>query len=123
MRYHTTSFASRSSLQLRFPALRPSAAAASWSACSCCRGACVSSSSSLLSAAEGHGDARVEHVAQLDEDDELLVAAQRRQRHRAAQRGGVVERGNTMDRPMTGFPSRIDIGRDRVHDRRSATSR
>ena len=31
-------------------------------------------------AAEGHGDARVEHVAQLDEDDELLVAAQRRQR-------------------------------------------
>ena len=31
-------------------------------------------------AAEGHGDARVEHVAQLDEDDALLVAAQRRQR-------------------------------------------
>ena len=29
---------------------------------------------------EGHGDARVEHVAQLDEDDALLVAAQRRKR-------------------------------------------
>ena len=29
-----------------------------------------------VDAAEGHGDARVERVAQLDEDDELLVTAQ-----------------------------------------------
>ena len=48
----STFFASRSSLQLRCPALRPSAAAASWSACSCCRGACVSSRSSLLALAK-----------------------------------------------------------------------
>ena len=33
-------------------------------------------------AAEGHGDARIEHVAQLAEDDALLVTAQRRERHR-----------------------------------------
>jgi hypothetical protein len=34
--------------------------------------------------AEGHGDARIEHVAQLAEDDALLVTAQRRERHRGA---------------------------------------
>ena len=33
---------------------------------------------------QGHGDARVEHVAQLAEDDALLVTAQLRQRHRGA---------------------------------------
>ena len=43
------------------------------------------------SAAEGHGDARVNRVAQLDEDDAQLVTAQLRQRHRlvtARQRHG-----------------------------------
>jgi hypothetical protein len=35
-------------------------------------------------AAEGHGDARIEHVAQLAEDDALLVTAQRHERHRGA---------------------------------------
>jgi hypothetical protein len=35
-------------------------------------------------AAEGHGDARIERVAQLAEDDALLVTAQRRERHRRA---------------------------------------
>ena len=35
----------------------------------------------VAGAAEGHGDARVEHVAQLAEDDALLVTAQRRERH------------------------------------------
>ena len=34
--------------------------------------------------AEGHGDARIEHVAQLAEDDAQLVTAQRRERHRGA---------------------------------------
>ena len=45
-------------------------------------------------AAEGHGDARVEHVAQLAEDDALLVTAQRRERHRGATRahGGRLQR-------------------------------
>eukprot|EP00964_Phaeocystis_antarctica_P128491 scaffold92278_cov62-Phaeocystis_antarctica.AAC.10 len=35
-------------------------------------------------AAVAHGDARIEHVAQLAEDDALLVTAQLRQRHRGA---------------------------------------
>eukprot|EP00964_Phaeocystis_antarctica_P095276 scaffold61782_cov78-Phaeocystis_antarctica.AAC.3 len=46
----------------------------------------------VADAVEGHGDARIEHVAQLAEDDALLVTAQLRERHRgaAAARGGVV---------------------------------
>eukprot|EP00964_Phaeocystis_antarctica_P100152 scaffold65836_cov54-Phaeocystis_antarctica.AAC.3 len=35
-----------------------------------------------VGAAKGHGDAWIEHVAQLAEDDALLVTAQLRQRHR-----------------------------------------
>eukprot|EP00964_Phaeocystis_antarctica_P012274 scaffold6790_cov69-Phaeocystis_antarctica.AAC.1 len=34
--------------------------------------------------AQGHGDAGIEHVAQLGEDDARLVTAQRRERHRRA---------------------------------------
>ena len=79
---HSTFFASRSSLQLPLPCL---------AAQRCGR---LVVSLQLLArrlrqlpqlaagAADGHGDARIEHVAQLDEDDALLVAAQRRQRHR-----------------------------------------
>ena len=55
---HATAFASRNALQLCFPALRQSAAAALYSAFSCWRTACVSPNSLLLGAAEGHGDAR-----------------------------------------------------------------
>eukprot|EP00964_Phaeocystis_antarctica_P107660 scaffold72338_cov51-Phaeocystis_antarctica.AAC.3 len=36
----------------------------------------------IADAAQVHGSARLEHVAQLDEEDALLVTAQRRQRHR-----------------------------------------
>eukprot|EP00964_Phaeocystis_antarctica_P136680 scaffold101136_cov68-Phaeocystis_antarctica.AAC.2 len=36
-----------------------------------------------VDAAEGHGEARVKNVAQLGEEDALLVTAQLRQRHRA----------------------------------------
>ena len=94
---HATAFASRSALQLGFPALRPSAAAASYSAFSCWRSACVSPNSLLLGAAEGHGDARVEHVAQLTEDDAVLVrsasGAPRAPSRRA--RGGKTDRACT----------------------------
>ena len=38
----------------------------------------------VADAAQGHGDARVEHVAQLDEEDGVLVAAELGQRHRDA---------------------------------------
>jgi len=38
----------------------------------------------VADAGQGHGDARVEHVAQLDEEDALLVAAELGQRHRDA---------------------------------------
>ena len=55
---HATAFASRNALQLCFPALRQSAAAALYSAFSCWRTACASPNSLLLGAAEGHGDAR-----------------------------------------------------------------
>ena len=50
-----------------------------------------------VGAAVAHGDARIEHVAQLAEDDALLVTAQRRERHvaaRVAARGGRVNTGN-----------------------------
>jgi hypothetical protein len=40
----------------------------------------------VADAAQGHGEARIEHVAQLDEEDALLVTAQLRQRHRGAAR-------------------------------------
>ena len=51
------------------------------------------------SAAEGHGDARVERVAQLDEDDALLVTAQLGERHRDARGGARASRGdNARDR-------------------------
>eukprot|EP00964_Phaeocystis_antarctica_P022872 scaffold12773_cov64-Phaeocystis_antarctica.AAC.4 len=39
-----------------------------------------------VGAAEGHGDLRIERVAQLAEDDALLVTAQLRQRHRVPPR-------------------------------------
>eukprot|EP00964_Phaeocystis_antarctica_P116260 scaffold80203_cov73-Phaeocystis_antarctica.AAC.8 len=53
----------------------------------------------IAGAAQGHSDARLEHVAQLAEDhalrvlaqghsDARLVTAQLRQRHRGARRGG-----------------------------------
>ena len=44
----------------------------------------------IAGAAELHGEARLEHVAQLGEEDALLVLAQRRERHRARKktRGG-----------------------------------
>eukprot|EP00964_Phaeocystis_antarctica_P034221 scaffold19439_cov56-Phaeocystis_antarctica.AAC.3 len=45
---HLTTFASRSSLQLRIPTLWHSAATASWSAFSCCRSACVAVHSSMV---------------------------------------------------------------------------
>jgi len=45
-------------------------------------------------AGEGHGDAWVEHVAQPDEDHALLVAAQRRQRHRASAPRKGIKRGH-----------------------------
>ena len=38
----------------------------------------------IAGAAELHGEARLEHVAQLGEEDALLVLAQRRERHRSA---------------------------------------
>ena len=38
----------------------------------------------VADAGQGHGDARVERIAQLDEEDALLVAAQPGQRHRGA---------------------------------------
>eukprot|EP00964_Phaeocystis_antarctica_P045064 scaffold25924_cov66-Phaeocystis_antarctica.AAC.5 len=46
----------------------------------------------VANATQGHGDARIEHVAQLGEDDARLVTAQLRQRHRGAAgaRGGVI---------------------------------
>ena len=53
----------------------------------------------VADAVEGHGDARIEHVAQLAEDDAVLVTAQLRERHRgaAAARGGVVSaEGNSI---------------------------
>ena len=95
--YQQTAFASRSALQFRCPSLRHNAAAASWPVFSCCSGARVAVRSSLLTLAQGHGDARVEHVAQLDEEDALLVAAQLGQRHRDAgapgrARGGEIQR-------------------------------
>eukprot|EP00964_Phaeocystis_antarctica_P054190 scaffold31834_cov71-Phaeocystis_antarctica.AAC.1 len=40
----------------------------------------------IANAAQGYGDAGLEHVAQLDEEDALLVTAQRRERHRGAAR-------------------------------------
>jgi len=46
----------------------------------------------VADAAQGHADARVEHVAQQDEEDALLVAAQLGQRHRDA-RVGAITRG------------------------------
>ena len=46
-----------------------------------------------VSAAEVHDEARLERVAQLAEDDALLVGAELRQRHRGARaRGGVINR-------------------------------
>ena len=48
----------------------------------------------VADAAQGHGHARVEHVAQLAEDDALLVTAQLRQRHRA--RGWGTRTGHAM---------------------------
>eukprot|EP00964_Phaeocystis_antarctica_P157586 scaffold127862_cov75-Phaeocystis_antarctica.AAC.2 len=58
----------------------------------------------IAGAAHGHGEARLEHVAQLGEEDALLVAAQRHERHRAAApharraRWGVTQRAqNTHD--------------------------
>ena len=83
--------ASRSSLQLRFPALRPSAAAASWSACSCWRGACVSSRSSLLALAKATATPGSSTLHSRLKMTQLLVAAQRRQRHRG--RAGAAPRG------------------------------
>ena len=83
---HMTIFASRSSLQLRSPALRPSAAAASWSACSCWRGACVSSHSSLLALPKATATPGSSTLHSWLKMTQLLVAAQRRQRHRAAPR-------------------------------------
>eukprot|EP00964_Phaeocystis_antarctica_P045263 scaffold26044_cov63-Phaeocystis_antarctica.AAC.2 len=38
----------------------------------------------IAGAAQVHGEARLEHVAQLDEDDARLVTTQLRQRHRGA---------------------------------------
>eukprot|EP00964_Phaeocystis_antarctica_P087112 scaffold55232_cov63-Phaeocystis_antarctica.AAC.5 len=38
----------------------------------------------MAGTAQVHGGARLEHVAQLCEEDALLVAAQRHERHRAA---------------------------------------
>jgi hypothetical protein len=80
--YDETIVVSRSSLQLRSPSLRHNAAAASWSALSCCRSAGVSAPQLATDAAKVYGDARIEHVAQLAEDGALLVTAQLRQRHR-----------------------------------------
>ena len=54
----------------------------------------------VADAGEGHGDARVERVAQLDEEDALLVAAKRGQRHRAA---GGRKRGTVQFRPVMLF--------------------
>ena len=51
----------------------------------------------VADAAQGHGDARVERVAQLHEEDALLVAAQRGQRHgdaRAALQAGRGQNAN-----------------------------
>eukprot|EP00964_Phaeocystis_antarctica_P144937 scaffold110839_cov60-Phaeocystis_antarctica.AAC.1 len=42
----------------------------------------------MADAAQVQGEARLEHVAQLDEDDARLVTAQPRQRHRGARAGG-----------------------------------
>ena len=70
------------------PTLRHNAAAASWSALSCSSSANVGSRSSLLALLR-YSEAWLEHVAQLDEKDALLVAAQRRERHRGARRVGV----------------------------------
>ena len=41
----------------------------------------------IADAAEVNGDARLQHVAQLGEDDALLVTAQRHERHRGARWG------------------------------------
>eukprot|EP00964_Phaeocystis_antarctica_P161688 scaffold133788_cov69-Phaeocystis_antarctica.AAC.1 len=72
-------------------------------------------------AAQVHGGARLEHVAQLGEEDALLVAAQRRQRHRGARRArsGV----KTNDTPWIRRPRNDDahLGRQQrrllLHDR------
>ena len=40
----------------------------------------------MSSLVDGQGDTRLDHVAQLDEDDARLVTAQLRQRHRDARR-------------------------------------
>eukprot|EP00964_Phaeocystis_antarctica_P116416 scaffold80357_cov63-Phaeocystis_antarctica.AAC.3 len=49
----------------------------------------------IAGAAQVHGGARLEHVAQLGEEDALLVTAQRHERHRGARRGGGGYRANT----------------------------
>ena len=66
----------------------------------------------VADAGQGHGDARVEHVAQLHEEDALLVAAQRGQRHRdaraarAASRGGQCSGRERMRRKTICFETR-----------------
>ena len=74
----------------------------------------------VADAAQGHGDARVEHVAQLHEEDALLVAAQRGQRHRDARargacayqgRGGQCQRTRIQKR---GRDSRLPHGRTQI---------
>eukprot|EP00964_Phaeocystis_antarctica_P031838 scaffold18009_cov61-Phaeocystis_antarctica.AAC.5 len=42
----------------------------------------------IAGTAQGHGSARLKHVAQLDEEDALLVTAQCRERHRAVRPPG-----------------------------------
>eukprot|EP00964_Phaeocystis_antarctica_P141597 scaffold106656_cov64-Phaeocystis_antarctica.AAC.2 len=81
-------------------------------------------------AAEGHGDARIEHVAQLGEYDALLVLAQLRKRHRgAAARGAagrqrhraVWGRGGRKMKASANSRPRLD-GKDRGFGRHTASS-
>jgi hypothetical protein len=61
----------------------------------------------VVDAAQGHGEARIKHVAQLDEDDALLVTAQLRQRHRGAARRGA--RGAERRRASQLAPSHLSM--------------
>eukprot|EP00964_Phaeocystis_antarctica_P035844 scaffold20494_cov69-Phaeocystis_antarctica.AAC.5 len=57
-----------------------------------------------VGAAEGHGDAWIERVAQLAEDDALLVTAQRRERHRGPRPGARrAARGRELGEEARGF--------------------
>eukprot|EP00964_Phaeocystis_antarctica_P073818 scaffold45346_cov61-Phaeocystis_antarctica.AAC.5 len=70
-------------------------------------------------AAEGHGGTWIERVAQLAEDDALLVTAQRRERHRraGATRGKAIENAvsteteaHMANHGRHGYPSRRGVG-------------